>query len=244
MWSAKKNPYLKRKPPKGPDTDPKRIATLDAMKEMMESDTEESIKKFVLHMKDFYDDAEIMREAVYSLATKAIQQYRAVISQGGLEAGLIAMNRHGQNERLQFDGCELLWRLSMEEDGREEVLNQNGLQAVLGALSLHTESVRVMEEACGALRWLAEKEPKRVMDDGGLDAVLRVMNMQMQYSWVQMWGCGAILCFAQIDPKSVQDLGGFTTIQEALKRHGNCPEVVRLGQLALKLDPAVRKTLR
>merc|ERR1719433_2056411 len=146
------------------------------------------------------------------------------------------MNRHGKNERLQFDGCEMLWRCSMDEDGRKAVLDQGGLQAVLGALSLHTESVRVMEEACGALRWLAETETQRVMSDGGLDAVLRVMNMQMQFSWVAMWGCGALLCFSQIDAKTVQDLGGFATIHEALKRHSDCPEVVRLGQLALKLD--------
>merc|ERR1719401_1616442 len=210
---------------------------MKAFAEMMEMVAPEPLTKAVLMMKKMIADEEVQRQGCFALAYKAITHGRTVIKEGGLDATLAAMNRHGQCERLQFDGLELLWRLSMDEDGAQRVLDDGGLTAVIAALSIHNESVRVQEEAAGAIRWMADRDPKRVLDGGGLEAIIRIMENFPQFSWIQMWACGAILSFSELDNLRVQDLGGYRMIKDALNKHPTSPEVQRLGTLALKLDP-------
>lgn len=213
------------------------------LKEMMDLDASEPIQRAVAMVRKMQSNGDIMREACYAFAYKAITHGRQIVEEGGLELVLTAMNRHGRHEALQYDGCETLWRLSMDEDLAQKVLDAGGLTAVLAALAMNEESIRVMEEATGTLRWLAARDAKRVLDGGGLEACIRVMENLPQFSWVQMWGCGAMGSFAEVDAKSVQDLGGFTVVQAAMAKHKDSKEVMRLGTEALKFDPATRKTL-
>jgi hypothetical protein len=210
---------------------------------MMIMEETEPIALAIGQMRKLLTNADVQREGCYALAFKAIDLGRSVISVGGHLAVLDAMNRHGQNERLQFDGCEMLWRLSMDEDNAQVVLDAGALQAVFAAISLHPESVRVQEEAVGALRWFAQRDAKRVVDAGGLDVVIRVMENLAEFSWVQMWCCGALGSIAQLEASNVQDMRGFQMIRDAMQKHHDCPEVQRLGFEALKFDPAIRKTL-
>lgn len=213
-------------------------------KEMMEIDEPEPLVKAVKHMTMMLKDPDVQREGTFALAYKAITHGKDVVRSGGLDACLAAMNRHGGNERLQFDGCECLWRLAMDEDRALDVLQNGGLTAVLAALALHPESIRVQEEAMGALRWLAERDAKYVMEANGLEATMKVMESFPQFSWVQMWGCGALLAFARIKPGRVSDSGGFDAIKSALEKHGETsPEIARLGGMALILDPATKKSI-
>merc|ERR1712072_224553 len=121
-------------------------------------DAAEPIARAVVQMRKMPAHAGVQREGCYALAFKAIYLGRSVIQVGGHLAVLDAMNRHGQNERLQFDACEMLWRLSMDEDNAQVVLDSGGLEAVFGALFMHPESVRVQEEAVGAIRWFAQRD--------------------------------------------------------------------------------------
>jgi len=240
------NPYLassRKKRAGKPDEGSERDFCMKLFKEMCEIDEPEPMAKAIIHMRKQVADAEVQRQGCYSLAHKAITHGRSVILNGGLEAALTAMNRHLSVERLQFDGCELLWRLAMDEDGAKSVIDAGGLTAILACLALHTESVRVQEEAGGALRWLASKDPQRVMDGGGLEAVTRIMENFAQFSWIQMWCCGALLHFSQLDNKRVSELGGFRMVKAALRAHVKSPEVQRLGTLAMKLDPEAVKSI-
>jgi len=241
-----RNPYLKayrdKRANRQRQKTPKELA-MDNFEQMMDMDHDEPLCKAIKSMKKMGDDGDVQRQGCFALGVKAITHPRAVIKEGGLEVALTAMNRHGGNGRLQFDGLELLWRLSMDEDGAQTVIEAGGLEAIISTLAMHTENVRVQEEASGALRWLAQKQPRQVMEGGGLEATVRIMESFPQFSWIQMWACGALACFAAVDAKEVQELGGFSAVKNALAKHETSPEIQRLGKEALKFDPKARKKI-
>eukprot|EP00929_Paragymnodinium_shiwhaense_P058729 TRINITY_DN29425_c0_g1_i1.p1 TRINITY_DN29425_c0_g1~~TRINITY_DN29425_c0_g1_i1.p1 ORF type:complete len:250 (-),score=59.98 TRINITY_DN29425_c0_g1_i1:131-880(-) len=236
-----RNPYLKAyrdKRNKKKNFESEREIAMKTFVDMLEYNEPEPVDKAVRTMKKMQDDEEVQRQGVFALGTKAITHPRQVIALGGLEVVLAAMSRYGPNGRLQFDGCECLWRLSMDEEGAQKVLDAGGLQAVLSALSIHPENVRVQEEASGCLRWFAERDADKVVLGGGLETAIQIMNAYPQFSWIQMWGCGAMLNFAEVFPQDVADMAGFDAVKRALDKYPDCPEVQRLGKATLKLDPA------
>jgi len=206
---------------------------------MVEDSTEpEPLIRGVQGMRQFLADVDVQRLACFAVADACIKRGPLVLRAGGLEAIISAMETHGSDLKVQYEGCQALYRLAEKENDPDKVLALGGLEAVKNAMDLHPEHTHLHQEALLAIKNMAARNAKKVLAGGGLEIVEEKMERFPQASWVQMWGCQALKYFAEVNLQRVSSSRGFELGRMAAKRHAETREGVALaaGELA-KLDP-------
>jgi len=115
---------------------------------------------------------------------------RQQIAEGGLQAAIAAMARHGGSELVQYKGCALLANFCTSDEEQALAAAAGAVPAALGAMRLHAGAGRVQDHCFGALYNLARHAGSRasISSSGGVQAVQRAMQAHPESDTVRAVG--------------------------------------------------------
>jgi hypothetical protein len=135
--------------------------------------------------------------ALTNLACANTANQTAIVSAGGVEAVLGAMQAHPAHVDVLKNGCHALANLASANTANQTAIaSAGGVEAVLGAMQAHPADANLLKETCCALMHFSRRHPSNqaaIVSAGGVEAVLRAMRSHPADLDVQRFCCGVLV---------------------------------------------------
>ncbi|XP_047445416.1 armadillo repeat-containing protein 6 [Mugil cephalus] len=118
------------------------------------------LKLMMTLLADSYESADLVRQVLSALRAVAGNDdvKDAVVTAGGVQLIVIAMNKHMGNSSVCEQGCACLSVLALRKPNNCKVIMENGgALAAVQAMKSHTDTVNVQKQACMLLRNLVSR---------------------------------------------------------------------------------------
>lgn len=118
------------------------------------------LKLMMTLLADSYESAELVRQVLSAIRAVAGNDdvKDNVVSAGGVQLIVIAMNRHMSNSAVCEQGCACLSVLALRKPNNCKAIMENGgALAAVQAMKTHTDAVNVQKQACMLLRNLVSR---------------------------------------------------------------------------------------
>ena len=141
-------------------------------------------------------------------------------------------------EKMQADGCAILWLLATSTTNELALTQVGALTALLTALQNHASSLEVVTQATGALRNLAvaDGHAESIGRESGLEVVLAAMKSHPHARTIQEQGLGTIASLCALADLKTQfaSLGGVEFVLHAMREFDGDCQVHEAASAALR----------
>lgn len=131
-----------------------------------------------------------------------------VVELGGIEAILVAMRLHEQNDALLESACRALRNvMGTSSEHRNRIVRAGGIQTVISVMRKHRKTANVLEAACWLLWNLAlchANHQRSIVNSGGLPIVIDAMRTHSGVASLQDAASGALRVLTEVQPSRLR----------------------------------------